>query len=125
MGRQDEIGLQRQNIAGHALEIVLERISLGPGVDDFELPAAGSAVEEPLELFWPRLFAVAQGRAESLRLAERDDAKPAALLARDLRAAKAGGIYADGRVEHAARTARNQHEGQLLLGVGRFNRFAD
>ena len=40
VGRDDEIRLQRKDIAPQALEIVFERIGLRSGVDDFDRSAA-------------------------------------------------------------------------------------
>ena len=40
VGRDDEIRLQRKDVAPQALEIVFERIGLRSGVDDFDRSAA-------------------------------------------------------------------------------------
>ncbi len=126
MSAEDEIGPQRQDVPPHPLEVVFERVGFGSGVDDLDRPAAiGAGGEQSLELLRPGLLAVAQRRTEGLRLAERDDAEPVALLGRDLGAAKARGVDPDRRVEHPSRASRHEDERQLLLGIGLLDRAAD
>ena len=40
MRADDQIGLQRQNVAAHALEIVLEGVGLGSRVENLDFAAA-------------------------------------------------------------------------------------
>ena len=80
---QDQVGLERQDVATHALEIVFQRIGLGSGVDDLDsAPALGMPVEKVLQQFRPWALAVAQSGPEGLQLAESENAEPVALVAR-------------------------------------------
>ena len=115
MRAQDQIGLERQDVAAHALEIVFERIGLGSGVDDFDFAAAiGMLVEQILQQFRPWALAFAQSGAEGLRLAEGENAECVALVALEVRPAKAEIVDPDRGVEHASGGARNKDERQLL-----------
>ena len=123
MRAENEIRLERQDVAAHALEIVFERVGLGSGVDDLDFAAArGMLVEQVLQQLGPGLFAIAQRRPEGLRLAERDNAERVALVARYVRPAKAKIVDPDRGVEHTPRAAGNLDEGQLLLRVRRIDR---
>jgi hypothetical protein len=115
MRAQDQVGLERQDVAAHALDIVFERIGLGSGVDDLDsAPALGMLVEQILQQLRPWALAVAQSGPEGLRLPESEDTEGVALVALDVRTAKAEIVDPDRGVEHASGGTRNKDERQLL-----------
>ena len=112
-------GFKRQDVAAHALEIVLKRVGLGSGVDHLDRAVARArAANRSCSCSGQGFSPSCKRRSEGLQLAERHDAEAVALVRRDLRPAKAGRVDPDRGVEHAARAARDQDEGELLCGSG-------
>ena len=74
----------------------------------------GMLVEQILQQLRPWALAVAQSGPEGLRLPESEDTEGVALVALDVRTAKAEIVDPDRGVEHASGGTRNKDERQLL-----------